>query len=126
MEENKVSKKSTFWSKKTGGQKAAFIVGIIVFVFSLVGVFIWIYCRQLFGNEIGDSILGIDVENGWVYIGNGLTSSYSQWLLTFFVIAMTFIVVFVCNFLINLCTNKGRKCIRRKTRTGIAESVLWN
>lgn len=109
MEENKTTKKSTFWSRKTGGQKAAFIVGIIVFALSLVGVFIWIYARAIFGDELGDTILGEDVANGWVYMARGITSSYSKFLLTFFVIAITFIIVFICNFLINLCTNRGRK-----------------
>lgn len=109
MEENNVKRKQTFWSKKTTGQKVSFIFGILVFVISLIGVFFWIYARDIFGQEAGDKILGEGVANGWVLIGKGLTSSYSSWLLTFFVIAVTFIFVFVANFLINLCTNRGRK-----------------
>lgn len=118
MPETKPVKKG-WWKRKSKGQKTRFIVSLVVLAISLTIFFIWIYSRQLFGNEVGDTLLGyyfddfgnkVFYKNGWDRIGTLLLRGTTDIVLSLFVIAITITIVFILNFFIFIFTNhRSRK-----------------
>ena len=56
LKETKI--KQGWWNKKSGKAKAFFIISIILLVLSLAFLVSLLFARQIYGNEIGDLILG--------------------------------------------------------------------
>ena len=108
-------KKKGWWKNKTKWQKFAFILGIAIIVISIMAMVVWIYSRQIFGDELGDVLLGyyysgeekIYFNNGWQKIGHAMTNSIITWVLTLFIIAAVITLIFISNVLIRLFTNKA-------------------
>ena len=124
-------RKKTWWGKKTGAQKFSFIASIVILILSISAVFVWAYCRYIFGNEIGDAVLGsyIDKDNnevffktGWDLIGYKMSSSLISWIATLFIIAITITIVFISNVLIHLFTNK--KSRKSQTIGSLSKSLV--
>ena len=116
-EEKRVKK--GWWKRKSAGQKTRFIISIVILAISLSIFFIWIYSRQLFGDQVGDTLLGfyyndfgekVFYNNGWEKIGDLLVKGATSLVLSLFVIAITITIVFILNFFIFIFTNhKSRK-----------------
>lgn len=111
MEEEKVTKpakekKVGWWKRKTQSQKTGFFVSIIVFLISIGALFAWVYSRPIFGEEIGDTLLGEGNSNGWIVIGKRMVASSANFIFTFVAIGICIAVIFIANFLINLFTSK--------------------
>ena len=104
-----MSKTAEWWNKKDKKGKASFIVSMFLLAISILCLFGLIFCRQLFGDKVGDSILGEGVENGFVAIGNGIVYSGSKILVTFITIFLTIIITTIINFIVRLCTRTGKK-----------------
>ena len=119
-----------WWKSKTAGQKAGFIIAIIVLAISILAVFAYIYCRQLLGNEVGDALLGYYVKgdtkvyfkNGWEKIGHAMANSILSWIMTFFIIAITITLVFIVNVIIRVFTNK--KSQKSQTVASLIRSLV--
>ena len=114
-------KKGNWWSRKTPFQKASFILGVIIGIVALGAVFACIYARQVFGNELGDKILGEGTANGWVLIGRSMAEASLKWLFSAIVICIALIVIIVTNFITHLFDNKSRKS---KTIASLARSLI--
>lgn len=118
IKEEKRDKKG-WWKRKSAGQKTRFIISLVILAISLSIFFIWIYSRQLFGNQVGDTLLGfyyndfgekVFYKNGWEKIGALLIKGVTGLVLSLFVIAITITIVFILNFFIFIFTNhKSRK-----------------
>ncbi len=102
-------KEKNWFMKKTRSQKISFITSIILFLISIIVLAIAMNLRAFFGDEIGDSVYGQGVKNGWVVITKACSSSVSSWIATFIVIAVSFVLIFIVNFLTRLLTGKSRK-----------------
>ena len=114
-------KKGNWWTRKTPFQKTSFILGVILGLVSLAAVFACIYARQVFGNELGDRILGEGISNGWVLIGNAMKGASLKWLFSAIVICIALIVIVVTNFITHLFDNKSRKS---KTVASLTRSLI--
>ena len=114
-------KKGNWWTRKTPFQKTSFILGVIIGLVSLGAVFTCIYARQVFGNELGDRILGEGISNGWVLIGNAMKGASLKWLFSAIVICIALIVIVVTNFITHLFDNKSRKS---KTVASLTRSLI--
>lgn len=117
--EEKSFTRKGWWKRKTKGQKASFIASLVILAISLSLFFIWIYSRQIFGDELGDLLLGSYIDktgqvkyfdNGWQKIANALIFGAFSIVMALFVIAITITIVFFLNFIIFLTTNnRSRK-----------------
>lgn len=114
-----IEKKQNWWQKKTKAQKFTFILSIVILLISLLAVFVWMFCRQIFGDEIGNAVLGSYVNSngdtvyfntGWDLVIYRMTSSVINWIATLFIIAFAITIIFISNVLIHLFTShKSRK-----------------
>ena len=98
-----------WWKAKTSAKKVTLALEILFFLVSIAVGLILVYCRQIFGNETGDAILGEGIENGWIWMGSRFGNSGIQWLLTFLVVVIAFMFVFVFTAIVRACTSNGRK-----------------
>lgn len=99
----------TWWKGKNGKQKASFIIAQLFLILSIVALFLLAFCRQIFGDEVGDAVLGQGVENGFVAIGKGLAYSSTNIIITFVTIFLTIVTTYILNFIVRLCTRNGKK-----------------
>ncbi len=117
----------SWWEAKTKGQKRTFFISCGLFVFILIGIFLWIYAGDLFGKEGSVWAFGYKKDgeslyaNGWEFLGDKLTNRGQAWLITFSSIAVAFFCTFLCNFLIGLFTWKGK---RSKTIGSLIKSLI--
>ena len=109
MEETQKRGLSGWWKKKTKAKKVAFWIWTFFFLISIGLMAMLIYCRQIFGDELGDKILGSGVDNGWAWLGNAMGASGIPWLMTFIVVVITFVLVFVSTAIVRGCTSGGGK-----------------
>lgn len=121
VEIKKTEKPKGWWASKTKGQKVTFILSIVILLISIAAVILWANIRYLVDEDLANTILGyyLDGEtkvyyaNGWQKIWHHITASSLSWIATFFIIAITIVLVFIIHVLIHLFT--ARKS--RKTQT---------
>lgn len=104
-----MKEKKSWWQSKSTSQKASFIAAQVLLVLSILSLFGLIFCRQIFGDELGDLILGEGVENGFVTMANGVRYSGGKITISFITVFVTFIIVYIFNFIVRLCTRSGKK-----------------
>lgn len=112
----------SWWKSKSKGQKAGFIVSIVCFALFVTLFFIFIYCRQIFGDEVGDNILGPGVANGWALLSKEMFTQPAVWIGTLVVLVVAFSLTFIANFIIFLCSYRGKR--RAKTVASLAKSLV--
>ena len=126
-----VVKKKNWWQRKTSSQKFTFIISIVVLLLSILAVIVWIFCRQIFGDEIGNAVFGSYVnadgdevyfKNGWELIMFQATSSIINWIATLFIVAFAIAIIFIANVIIHLCTSK--KSRKSQTIGSLAKSLV--
>ena len=117
--EQKEIEKKRWWERKSKNEKASLIIGLIIFILSLAVLSIYIFARQIFGDEIGDALFGKDIENGWVYFIS-IAPGY-KWAATAVSIAVGFVGAFILNFIIKITTFEGKKA---KTVGSIIRSLI--
>ena len=119
--ENINEKKIGWWKRKKSVQKVGFIISVSLLLASLFIIF-FLADLRLFGlDELADSLYGTGVENGWVSMGNALASSRLNWVFTALTVFLTFIFIFICNFITHLFDNKTRKA---KTIASLIRSLV--
>ena len=59
---------SNFWLRKNSKEKKQFIFSILIAVFFIVILSLLIFARDIFGDKIGDKILGEGNRNGFISI----------------------------------------------------------
>ena len=114
-------KKSNWWSRKTTGQKVSFIIGAVIFVLSVVGFIVFMDARRVFGDDVGNSLFGQDVPNGWVQLGHILADGSKKWGISLIMVFMAITVIFIATFITHLFDNKSRKA---KTVSSLIRSLI--
>ena len=118
--EIKVQSKS-WWGRKTGGQKASFIISMVMLFFSILILIGLCFSRQIFGDEVGDLVLGEGIPNGFVAFGASFKNNARSWMSTIVIIVLGFLIAFLLNLVIRLCTFKGKKA---KTIGSLCRSAI--
>lgn len=96
----------------TKKQKIKFRIGVIVTALIFIGLaLLLIYPREVFGNEIGDMILGKGTPNGWVAIGNFFVAYANAILLSILSIVALIFVGNILFIIINLTLKKNNRLI---------------
>ena len=133
-EEVKVKKKN-WWSKKSASAKVAFIISAILFVAALCLFFFMMHVRPFLGNEYADNLYKIETgtdevtgepiiktfAHGWALVWYVIANSTLNWVITIMVIFVTFILIFVSNFITHLFDNKSKKS---KTISSLVRSLV--
>ena len=114
-------KKSNWWSRKTTFQKVLFIIAAIIFVGALVLLFLVMDGRRVFGDDFANRLFGEGVPNGYVHLWNNMINSSISWLVTAIVIVVSFVLIFLGNFITHLFDNKSRKA---KTVSSLVRSLI--
>ena len=114
-------KKGNWWQRKTKGQKISFIAAMCIFIISLVGFFLFMDARRIFGNETGDALFGEGVANGWVVFGKAMVSGSKKWVISLIFIFMAITIIFVSTFITHLFDGKSRKA---KTISSLTRSLI--
>lgn len=81
------------------------IVGIFVFLIIFTGLMLIAFCRQIFGNEIGDAILGKDVPNGFVAIGKFFIEKKDALIGSLISIFIFFVIYYILSIIIKATLN---------------------
>ncbi len=97
------------WKNATTTQKVQFVIASCLFLVCIGLLLMLVYSRQIFGDEIGDTIVGEGNANGWISLGKALDNSSGAWLATIITIIACFSVNFVLTSLIKILTRGGRK-----------------
>ena len=97
------------WKDRTKSQKITFILSIVIMVLSIALLLIFAFSRQIFGDKVGDALLGEDVPNGFIYLWRGVKNKALAIFGTLLTIVSCFVFFFVCNFLIRLFTGSTNK-----------------
>lgn len=100
---------SNFWMKKSKKQKRKIITSALVAILSITVLILLIFARDIFGNEVGDKVLGEGNQNGFVAIYKAMASSSTRWIETIVTITISFLCYFLLNVLIRAVTLKGKK-----------------
>jgi len=114
-------KKGNWWSRKTPGQKASFIVGVILFLISFAGFLVFMSARSIFGNELGDRLFGEGVSSGWVKLGQILIDGSAKWIISLILLFIAIVMIFIATFITHLFDNKSRKA---KTISSLIRSLI--
>ena len=96
-------------------------VSLIAFGIILIGLIIITFCRQIFGNEVGDAILGPGVPNGFVAIGNFFISKKDALIGTLVAIFIYFVIYYIISLIVKLTLHKTA---RRRTIASITRSFV--
>ncbi len=110
-----------WWSKKDKKDKKSFVLMIIFVLLLVAALFTLVYCRQLFGDEVADLLIGVGVPNGWHMIGIYFTANALTLVISIIVILTTFVIYYVLKGIIKSVT---RKTQRTKTIGSLIVSVL--
>lgn len=97
------------WKERSKASKTGTIIAISICVIVIIGLFLLAFCRQLFGDSVGDQILGKGVSNGFVYMWNGIVSKKGALFGTLITIFTAIVLTFIVNLIVNLCTHKSKR-----------------
>lgn len=100
---------SNFWIRKNKKEKKQFIFSILIAVFFIVILSLLIFARDIFGDKIGDKILGEGNRNGFISIYKAMVDSSTRWLETLLTVSISFLIYFLLNVLIKATTLRGKK-----------------
>ncbi len=104
-----VTLKRKKWSERSRRSKIGLVLGILILLISIAGLFVFAFSRQIFGDAIGDKLLGEGVANGFIYIWGGVKNKAVAIIGTFVTIVISFIIYFILNFIIRLLTGPTSK-----------------
>lgn len=119
--EEKIEKKKGWWKSKKTSQKVSFCISILLVIASVLVLFILLDLRLFNLNDIADKMYGVGVYSGWEAIGIAFVSSQINWIFTIITIFLTFIFIFVSNFITHLFDHGNRKA---KTISSLIRSLL--
>ena len=125
MEEEKIeelSEEELLEQKEAKRKRIKKIIWIVIGVVILLTTFaLYLGCRQIFGDEVGDAVLGKDVPNGFVAMGNFFYANAATILYSLLTIGILIFVTFILTVLINLIF---RKTPRAKTIGSLLKSLV--
>lgn len=88
---------------------------------AIASLFLLIYCRDIWGDTLGDAVLGEGVRNGWVALGGIFKKQATPLVSTIIIIAVSILLITFSNFLIRITTFHGKKA---KTVGSLVRSLI--
>ena len=116
-----VEVKTGWWRQKTKKEKVLFVFFILFVAIVITGGLGIVYIRQIFGDEIGDAVLGEGVQNGWHLLYVFSVKNAKTFLLSLVIIFVTIIFFVVSKTIVKLVTKKNQ---RTKTIGSLIVSFL--
>lgn len=110
-----------WWSKKDKKDKKSFVLMVIFILLLAAALFTLVYCRQLFGDEIADALIGVGMPNGWHMIGVFFAGNALTFAICVIIVLTTFVIYYVLKGIIKSVT---RKTQRTKTVGSLIVSVI--
>ena len=107
--------------KKKPQNIAKYIVYGLLFLVSTTGLLLVVYSRQIWGDSVGDRILGEGVQNGWMALGHYFSKRTPAIVTTLMIIAIALVLISISNFLVRVTTLKGKKA---KTVGSLIRSLI--
>ena len=97
------------WKERSTASKAGTITAAIIFVICFVGIILFAFCRQIFGDEVGDQIFGAGVNNGFVALWNNIVASKAVIFGTLIAIFIAMIVKLLLDLIVNLLSHRSKR-----------------
>ena len=107
--EKKPNRFATYYKELSHGGKVKFWISWSIVTLSLAIIALLCFARDIFGQEVGDKILGEGNANAFVSIGSRLISDSSKWIGTVIIVIMAFFLIFVINTLIGIFSKATRR-----------------
>lgn len=99
-----------WWKRKTTKQKVGFCISIFLAAFFLFAFIVFMDLRTFrVSEELANSVYGEGVRSGWSVVGKALISNAGAWIVTAIVIFLSFILIFIANFITHLFDNTSHK-----------------
>jgi len=114
----RADEKKAEYQRKNRAGKISFILSIVLFILFLVGLNLYLFARQIWGDAIGDAYFGAGVSNGFVYLWRQAGAHIVATLIS---LGVCFLVVFISSSALRLFGNKSKKS---KTVTSLIRSVI--
>ena len=102
-------KKENWWARKSIAGKVSFIIAVILALICIFAFIVIMDLRRFVDAELADMVYGEGVPSGWAAAGNAMAHSVGSWLITAIIVFLTFLVIFICNFITHLFDNGSRK-----------------
>lgn len=97
------------WKERSAASKAGTITAIVLFLVCLVGAILFIFARQIFGDETGDAIYGQGVSNGFVAFWNSIVDKKSAIFGTLISIFVAMIIKLIIDLIVNLLSHRSKR-----------------
>lgn len=97
------------WKERSAASKAGTITAVVIFLICLVGIILFAFCRQIFGNEVGDQVFGHGVDNGFVALWNGIVAKKTAVFGTLIAIFVAMIIKLVLDLIVNLLSHRSKR-----------------
>lgn len=114
-------KKVGWWRRKTTGQKVSFCVAATIFAITVFLIVVLMDLRWFVSKELADKVYGENVKTGWHILGNKLANDVGSWTFTFIIIFISFVLIFISNFITHLFDDGSRKA---KTISSLIRSLM--
>ena len=111
------------WKDRSAASKAGTITAAIIFIVCLVGIILVAFCRQIFGDKVGDSIFGVGVSNGFVALWNAIVAKKAAIFGTLIAIFIAMIIKFLVDLIVNLLSHRSK---RGRTVGSLIKSLFNN
>ena len=121
MSKSERANKENWWTVKSTKNKISFIIAVIIALLSIFAFVVLMDMRRFLGSEIADMVYGKEISSGWIAVGRKMKSSVASWVLTLVIIFITFLFIFVSNFITHLFDNGSRKA---KTVSSLVRSLV--
>lgn len=108
------------WKKKSPGKKAFLILRICFLVLGIVGLVLFIFGRQVFGDAWANEIFGQGID-GWTFVWNGITSTSHAWFMTLVSLGVASVVSMILDFVVRVASPRTR---RGKTIMSLVRSLI--
>lgn len=114
-------KKQNWWKRKTVGQKVGFCFAVAIFLLTIFIIFVLMDLRLFVAADIADEVYGTDIQNGWQLLWRRMVSDVGAWTFTFIIIFVSFVLIFISNFITHLFDSGSKKA---RTISSLVRSLL--
>ena len=103
--------KQGWWKSKTKTQKISFIVSMVLIAISIFFMGVFFFMRAFFPKDVCDTVYGVDVPNGFVFLFNLVKSNMLNVIFTLMIAVFAFVIGFVLNLIVKLISNSSKKAV---------------
>ena len=97
------------WKERSAASKAGTITAAIIFAICLTGIILYVFARQIFGDQIGDQLFGAGVDNGFVALWNNIVNRKEAIFGTLIAIFFAMIIKLMLDLIVNLLSHRSKR-----------------